>query len=356
MDPGYALHVSAGALRSLSRARPITRVLDDNSVTPEQARKLRLVLRVRAFAEEHLGLHVARAYSKYEDNARRPVAWSVSAAHRDRLEAYRWNYPIIGRYEARGFFDPKPAQREAERLRQKGLDVLIARVDGFSTLGMLPDPVRASNLKLDDIELVILILHELTHNTIYKPNDTLFNETMAAFVGRAAAIRFYEESFGPDSAEAAAARKHVANLGVIDDYVIDLHTQLVELYAEAIARDEKLRRREAIFRAHRDAFATMYAPRLSNPRRWSGMTRVATTNATILAAHRYHAGQNVFQAVLDGLNGDLVQMLAVLSKAARKRDSQAFLRGIADADQPPGATAPAGHASLPALQSQGQTP
>ena len=181
-----------------------------------------------------IGLKVGRAYTYYQDNGTRPVAFAVSAACRDRLEPYKWSYPVIGVYEAKGFFDRARAERQAEQLRSKGYDAAVGNVSGFSTIGVLPDPIRASNLRGDDFDLASLVFHELTHNTIFKRGDTRFNESMATFVGRAAAARYFDRTFGEGSPEAAAAKRKWADLEVIDSYVSDLCERLESLYAEPI--------------------------------------------------------------------------------------------------------------------------
>ena len=193
MDPGYFVHVTQGELRSLGRSRSIQRVLSAHEVSPDQCHKLELVQRVRVYARDCIGMNVGRAYTRFEDNCGGPIAFAVSASPRDQLVPYQWFYPIIGGYEAKGFFDRGLAEQEAQRLRRKDYDVAISEVSGFSTMGILPDPIRASNLKSDNIDLAILVFHELTHNTVFKPNDTQFNESMATFVGRTAAERYFRD-------------------------------------------------------------------------------------------------------------------------------------------------------------------
>lgn len=139
MSPAYLLHITGGELRSLSHSRPISQVMSKEGTAPDIVRKLELVQQVRVYARDCVGLSVGRAYTYYEDNAKGPVAYAVSGACRDRLEPYQWTYPIIGVYEAKGFFDSSLADKEAQRLRSKGYDATVSEVSGFSTLGVLPD-------------------------------------------------------------------------------------------------------------------------------------------------------------------------------------------------------------------------
>jgi predicted aminopeptidase len=329
MSPAYLSHIAAGELRSLSRSRPIAQVLSRGLVAPDAARKLELVQEVRIYARDCVGLSVGRAYTYYEDNAEGPVAYAVSGAYRDRLEPYKWTYPVIGVYEARGFFDSSLADKEAQQLRSKGYDATVSEVSGFSTMGILPDPIRASNLQADDVDVAMLVLHELTHSTIFKASDTRFNESMATFVGRAAAQRFFNSRFGQASPEAAAADKRVADLKVIDSYVTDLHERLEALYCRPISGEEKISRREEVFAEHQRRFSDAYRPLLKDPERYESIVRVASDNATLIASYRYHnrSDLDLLARVQVALGGDLRAMIKLLRAAARQRDSLGYLLG-----------------------------
>src|SRR5262245_22729063 len=96
MDPVYFFHVAGGELKSLHRAEPITKVIAEGKVTEDQKNKLLLVLQVRDYARDKIGLRVGSQYSTYEDIAGAPIAYAVSGVRKDKLEPYEWMYPIIG--------------------------------------------------------------------------------------------------------------------------------------------------------------------------------------------------------------------------------------------------------------------
>lgn len=324
-DLGYLLHLAGGLTQSLARARPIECVLADGSVTPEQADKLRLVLDLRTFAADRLGMSVGDAYANYEDNTGDRVAFAVTASTRDRFEPYRWNFPIVGLYDAKGYFDRSLAQQEADRLAARGYDVFVGEVLGFATFGILPDPVRASNLELDDFALAELILHELTHNTVFKPDDTDFNESMATFVGRASALRYYEDTFGADSQQAAEARRRIDDLKIIDGYVIDLYLTMRDYYDQPLSSEEKIAGRAAVFDAHRARFDTDYAPRLNEPDRYAYVRDIPLNNAVILAGVRYQGNLDLYEDVYAALGRDIPAFLALIRDAVKAADSRAWL-------------------------------
>lgn len=324
-DLPYLLHLAGGLAASYGNARPIECVLADGAVTPEQADKLRLVLALRTFAADRLGMTVGDAYANYEDNTGNRVAYAVTASARDRFEPYRWNFPIVGLYDAKGYFDRALAQQEADRLAARGYDVFVGEVLGFATFGILPDPVRASNLELDDFSLAELILHELTHNTVFKPDDTDFNESMATYVGRVAAWRYYEETFGVDSSQAADARRRIDDLKIIDTYVIDLYLTMRDYYDQPLSSEEKIAGRAAVFDDHRARFDTDYAPRLNEPQRYGYIRDIPLNNAVILAGVRYQGNLDLYEEAYAALGRDIPVFLALIRDAVKAADSRAWL-------------------------------
>lgn len=325
-DLGYLLHVTGGELASLAHTRKIECALADPAVTPEQKNKLRLVQHLRNFARDRIGLKPADAFTLYEDNGNGPAAFAVSAAAKDALEPVHFTFPFVGQYDAKGFFDRGLAEQEKARLDEKGYDTFLGQVEGFSTMGLLPDPIRASNLMLDDASLAEFVLHELTHNTIFKANDTDFNESMATFVGRAAAQRYFDETNGPASPEAAAARASFNDEAAIDGYVVELYRKLADFYAQPISSEAKIAGRQAVMDDEQRRFRDDILPTLNNPSGYAAIGTRQLNNAIVLVGTRYQAGLDLYQAVFDKLGGDFAGLLDVLRQAAAQKDSRAFLQ------------------------------
>lgn len=329
-EADYYAHLVAGELESLCRTVPVAEALNDPNLTQEEHDKLVLTQQVRQFGIDTIGLYAGSAYTVFEANGSEPAAYVLSASAKEVFRPYEWNFWFVGPSVSKGFFDRRMGQREADDLAGQGYDVYYARVDGFSTLGILPDPVRQSNLQLDDLELAELILHEMTHSTVFKLADINFSESVATFVGRSAAQAWFDAAFGADSDEAQAARLRFADKRVIDEYVNELFTTMAAYYAEAAAagtpRETILVEREARFTIMTARFADVYQPRLDDPERWSYISRLAVNNAMILTAMRYQGGLSDYQAVFDQLGGDFPRTLAVFKAAAARPDSRGYLR------------------------------
>lgn len=332
-DGGYFLHLAFGQLSRSVRVMPITEALNDPDLSEEEKAKLRLVQEVRLFGIARIGLRETDAYTYFEMNGMEPAAFVISASAKDSLTPYRWDLPFVGAISTKGFFDEALARSEADALTANGYDVFFGRTPGFSTLGFIADPVRQSNLKLDEIELAELILHEMLHTTIFKIGDGNFNEGMATFVGRQAAQTFFEETYGVDSVEAVAARTRVADKKVIDDYVIALYVTMGAYYRAAADRGDAsstiIEGREAEFDALRARYRDEFEPRLLDPERWVYNRDAVIDNARILAAIVYQGSLDVYEAVFVKVNGLFPDALSVFNEAASQTDSLGFLRRFA---------------------------
>jgi len=324
-DTAYLISILGNTVRSYGSLRPIDAVLADGSVTPEQADKLRLVQRMRIYAEQHVGLTVGDAYSQYQDNGNGVIGYALLASHPDRFLLYRFAIPLFGPADTKVFYDRPMADAEAARLKAEGYDVFLTVVEGFSTLGVLSDPIRTSNLEQSEGALAELVFHELLHNTVYKPNDPDFNESMATFVGRTAAQAFFADELGPDSPISQAAVERNDDQRLLDPVVEALYHELLDLYAQPIDREAKLAAREEIFAATRVHYQNTVKPQLNDPSRFSRLEKFETNNAGILANIRYQGGLDLFRQVYDASGQDFPATLDVLRQAADRSDSRGFL-------------------------------
>lgn len=330
----YYVPLVRGTLDSVFRARTIDAVLADPSVPETIKAKLRLVQELRTFARAEIGQSVGQAYSHYDDDSAvsetGTIGYSLSAAAMDSFTPYTWDYPFIGRAEYRGYFSLEQARAERDRLAEAGYDTSLSIISGFSTLGVLPDPVRSSQVELPDEALVELLLHELSHRTVFKPNDTLFNETMASAIGRLAARHFYRTRRPAAAPETLAALAFYDDEDVVDEFISLVFDELSAYYGQPISRDEKIAGRQARFDALAATFEAEFRPRLSRPDPWRGPGNLTLNNSIILSAVRYRGNLPVYRRVLEKLDGRFVDVWDVLRRASRQSDSLGWLERWAD--------------------------
>lgn len=329
----YFGHLVVGQLDVLSRLEPVDQAVNDPSLTDLEKSRLALTQHIRLFGIHRIGLRADDSYTVFDRSGPEPAAWILVASEKDSLTPFLWDYFIFGRYSTRGYFDEAYARRNADMLAEMGFDVFLGQAAGFSTLGFFADPIRQSNLQLDEIELAELILHEMLHSTVFKLSDGNFNESMATFVGRTAAQQFFDENFGPQSDLAAAARVRYHDKNIIDAYVQSIFARLDGYYAQAKARGDSretiLAERVAEFDAAKARYAEFFEPQLQDPDFWSFQHNVFFNNAFLLAAIPYQGALDDYQAVFDRVGGSWPDFLFVLNQSAQQEDSRAFLRDFA---------------------------
>src|SRR4051812_36896533 len=177
----YYWQSAAGQFDLMSRARSIHDVIEE---TDDAGLKVRLtrIRSMREFASDHLGLPANGSYTRYTDLGRPFVIWNVFATPELSLTPRRWCFPIAGCVNYRGYFREAEANDEARRLKSDGEDVYIGGVPAYSTLGYFDDPILSSFVRWPESDVARLIFHELAHQLIYLPGDSVFNESYASTV------------------------------------------------------------------------------------------------------------------------------------------------------------------------------
>jgi predicted aminopeptidase len=195
----YGWMQAKGQIGILMDVRDVTDVLADPTFPDSLKARIRLIEEIKQFGVDSLGLEPSKNYTTFYDQHGKPLIWVITASDRYRIKAYKWNFPILGSFPYKGYFDSTRAVREEKVLIDEGYDTDIGEVSAWSTLGYLKDPILSSMLKRREGSLANLILHELTHGTLFVKNDLELNENLASFVGDLGAIRFLKQKYGPDS-------------------------------------------------------------------------------------------------------------------------------------------------------------
>jgi predicted aminopeptidase len=242
----YIFTQALGQLRVLLNSQRIDALLADPTVPDDVKLKLRLVREIKAFGEDELGLNPSSNYETFYDTKGQPITYIVSACRKDRFQPYLWWFPIVGDVPYKGFFDKEDAVDEAKSLEAQGYDVSLGTAAAYSTLGYFPDPVLSTMLEYPEEQLVALILHELTHGTIYLPGGADFNEGLASFVGWQGALEFARRRHGIASEKYDRTVRAFAAEERRDERAREVFRKLDELYQSGLARDEILARRDRV--------------------------------------------------------------------------------------------------------------
>ena len=318
----YLTHVAAGQLRLLRASRPVAEVLAEPDTSEELRAQLALVEAARGFAR-NLGLEVGGQYTRYAAWEGDRVVTAVVATEPGNLEPAGFWFPIVGSLPYKGFFDPALAERQAERLRAKGMDVCVVPVPAYSTLGWFDDPVTGPMLRSAPGRLVETLIHELVHATVYLPEQADFNEGVATFIGEEASVRFWDDRGEPAAAE--RRRQEVEEDRRLDAVRLAFRERVAALYAETEPGAERDARRAAAESETRAAIAA-----LSFETRAAGaLARALPLNDACLAlAATYTADLPAYDRRLDSLEGDLPAFVRELGAASEAENPREVLLGL----------------------------
>ena len=328
-SPMYVLRAGYEEAKILRRRQSIERLVADTTTPPATREKLRLVLRARSFARDSLGLETGDSYTTFSQLDSDTLAMVVSAAYRDRFQAYTWWFPIVGRVPYKGYFSVEKAQAAAANLEEKGLDSYVRPTSAFSTLGWFNDPLVSPLLRYDSVSLAGTVIHELLHNTVYIPGHTAFNESFAEFVGSRGAVAMFCGGGGEGSSECARARAVWADELVFGAFLSRMVGELEALYARAdLTSAEKIRLREEIFTRGQREFSESVRPRLKVAT-YASFARDPLNNATLISRRLYYQRLDLFEQVYRRSGGDLRRTIhSVLAVAREAEDPFAAVEGL----------------------------
>jgi predicted aminopeptidase len=286
-----------------SRSRSIERVLSKGAVDADVEDMLRTVQEIRRYAVEEIGLEQNRNYTRYVELDKDYVVDVVTACAADSFTPHQWRFPFLGAVPYKGFYQRADAERQATRLEKRGLDVWIRRVDGFSTLGLLSDPIYSFMSDYSLYALADLIIHEQTHATIFIKNQVQFNEELATFVGREGALSFLRDTYGTGSTAYQQALATMHDRKVFRDRLIELHGRLEQVYANAEDRESILMEKRTTVEAfNRNLLSD--APQLFRTEGYRGFQGIPVNNAYIMSFVRYTQDLDLFYRLyeLKGMN------------------------------------------------------
>ena len=226
----YGLSQLSGQVKVLWEAKPLEDVLNNTSIPDSVKSKLKLVKSIKSFAFDSLGLKSNDSYSTVFVQNGEPILFNVTACDPFELKDHTWSFPLLGEVSYKGFFDTTLLNKEVEKLKEKGLDINVREVTAWSTLGFFNDPILTNFLNRSDGQLSNLIIHELTHGTVYVSDDVYFNENLASFIGDKGARIFLDHHFGPDSEQKLEYIQEEKDYKVVTDFVLNEASQLELLY------------------------------------------------------------------------------------------------------------------------------
>jgi len=309
----YTIKQGTVMLGYLNRAVPLENIDDRDFIE--------LVTDIRRFAVEELGLSMSRNYTKYVELDRDYLAAVVSASAKDSFDRYEWNYPVVGRLPYKGFFNVEDARKERSRLEKLNLDVWIRGVDAFSTLGWFADPLYSYMRKYYPSRLADLIIHELTHATIFIKGQANFNEELAEFIGSEGARLFIKNRYGIDSDEYRQILTSETDNKNYVAFIQELIAELETLYSDNSGasrrnQEEILQEKERIISAAKERFNAEYETRFSSGN-YRGFSELPINNAFLELYRLYYAKDNFYKDLYERSGGSLSDFINAAKKVKK---------------------------------------
>jgi predicted aminopeptidase len=326
----YLSHVTAGHLRIMYSRLPIKDVLTTDQLSIESRNKLKLVLEVRSYGSDALGLPRNKSYTVYSQISGPYLGWNVYAAPRFSVEPTTWCFPIAGCVMYQGFFSEKAALEFLKKTKEKDLDVFIWPFTGYSTLGWWDDPVVSSQLTMDPIHLAGMIIHELAHQLLYVPGDSRFSEAFAVTVERAGVLQWLKSS-GRDALVPQALDIWLKE-DLMASIVLKTRTQLMDLYRTETDAESLQQKKIALFHGLKEDLRQMSCS-------GTNLSKVCDpdfepNNAFLVPLDTYYSLVPLFRSILDSLGGDLPQFYSIVKQIGdlpfekRQREIESLKRNL----------------------------
>lgn len=296
----YYMQAARGHMDIMNRRRPVNEVIQDTDSPEALKERLQLVQEAREFSISKLYLPDNDSYRTYADLERDFVVWNVFAAPEFSLQAKTWCYPVAGCVGYRGYFAKEDAERQAEKLKGAGFDVIVGGVSAYSTLGKFSDPVLNTMMRWSDLDLVAVLFHELAHQQLYVKNDSEFNESFASAVEEFGVERWLRGR-GEDSRlqEYRSSREFRQQLL---QHVQAARADLETLYASELEQSDMRQGKQDILSALREAAGEQVERSGRNTPAW---LKSPLNNATLIPLSLYQGRLDEFRQLLVECKEDL---------------------------------------------------
>lgn len=312
----YLLQATTGEWRVLHARVPLATVIADPATPAALRARLTEVEAARDFAVHELGLPDNKSYRSYADLHRPFVVWNVVAAPEFSLNPVHWCFPVAGCVAYRGYFHEQRARDFALRLETRGLDVVVEGVPAYSTLGKFADPVLSTMLRYDDDELVATIFHELSHQLLYVPNDSEFNEAFATTVEEVGLGRWLAARGAPQRIERFRdeQRQEAALLGLL----APARARLATLYGSGVPAEQMRAGKRRLLAELAAAIAALERREGVHYPVYDQWMSSGLNNAQLASIATYYDCVPGFKRLLAAEDGDLTRFYGAARQLARE--------------------------------------
>jgi predicted aminopeptidase len=316
------------------KAVPVDAALSDDSLQEDERDLLAFVANVKEYAVRELGLADNANYTTYIRTNRTYLADVVSACAPDSFDQYRFHFLFAGDLPYEGFFRREDALAEARSLEKKGLDVMVRKVEAFSTLGVLTDPIMEYMKSESKGRVAEVIIHEQVHATVFTTEYPDTSENLATFIGEQGSLQFMQATFGESSVEYAkliALRKDSKTYAGL---VRELYEGLDPIYKSGLDLESKLERKAETILEWKKRIASGYGG-LFLTDAYSSIGSAAINNAYIATFRNYTSDFDLYERLYRKTGKSIRDMVSIMKEIIESRagNPESLLRDyLKDAD------------------------
>lgn len=294
----YGINQGIGQVKIIRKAKPVEEVMKDPTFPDSLKAKLMLIQEIKQFAVDSLGIYKSDNYTTVYDQKGQPIMWVITACKPYEFHAYEWKFPFLGKFTYKGYFDKEKAEKEIAELKAEGYDADLGTAKAYSTLGWFKDPILSGMLKSHPGSIARLIIHELTHGTLYIKDSVTYNENLATFVGDQGAVLFLRFKYGEESKEMKDYLGSISDIERFSNHVLTGMKELEVLYKSErfinLPEEQKKAEKKAMIKKittsadtisfyNRERFAEVFSPDFE------------ADNNFFLTYVMYREGQNLFE-------------------------------------------------------------
>jgi len=291
----YGVRQGYGQFRIIWHAQPVEEFLADPEFPDSLKARLNFITEVRRYSIDSLGLKDTENYKTMFDQKGKEIMWVVMASEKFRLKPKEWKFPIIGAVPYKGFFNEKKANELKQELQDEGWDVVVRNPGGWSTLGWFTDPILSKMLSRSEGDLANLIIHEMSHSTIFVKDSIDFNENLATFIGDRGTEKFLIYKYGEYSKEYTTYMEEDKDYLKFVDHMLRGAKALDSLYNSmdlADSQEEKLASKEKVIRRIINSLDTLSLALTSSPSK--RYRNELPNNAYFMNFRQYQSKQDTF--------------------------------------------------------------
>jgi len=244
-DLAYYLNSATGHLQIISKRQSIQELLQQKTTSVDLQQRLQQISAIRDFASQRLFLPDNGSYRSYVKLDRPYVVWNVVATPEFSLTPLQWCFPIAGCVTYRGYFDQDDAREFARSLDSQHFDTAIVGAPAYSTLRWFDDPVLSTFSNWPLTSVAKLIFHELAHQQLYIPGDSVFNESFATAVEQIGIELWLQDNSNPKMTQ--SYRTQQQRQQQFNDLLIITRGELQKLFASTVPEDQMRTAKLAIF-------------------------------------------------------------------------------------------------------------